>query len=584
MIAPERLPNKVERVLERHRKLKDLRQPWLNTWQLVGEYVMTRKQDFVNTVMPGELLTGKIFDSTAPNANHLMTSLLIGTLWPNGAKTFSIEPPDSMPPEEADSDEVKKYYEHVTRSVIRAMENSRAGWLTSFEEYMLDQGAFGVSGIGVYENNDPQTEYSMPVTFQAHDAKKVCIAEGKDGFVDTVYIEYEYTIRQLVQEFGVDNISQYSRDMFNQEKYEEKVKVLHAVEPRMNEARRPLGNQGMPVASLHIEIDKRKMLRESGYQSMPIFITRFWKTMGEVYGRSPGMEGMPDIIEANLFREASIIATEKYLDPPLWINDEADGEFDNSPGALNFRRQSGRVADHGRPPVEQIVTTTELNSTYKRITELREIIRNNFFIDRLSDLNNEERMTLGEAQIRNELRGYSLGTIYSRQMAEMLSRVIERVFEIMFGKGMLGVAENSQRHIAILSQGGDAVVIPEAVRKRMVEGEEVYRINYVSPAARVMKSEELAGIQRTLAAAAEIAAIDPGVLDTLDLDQAMREIQQLTGAPSSVVRDMETVRKIREAKQQQAETMAQLQAQHMQAETAKKGAQAVQAAAKAQVA
>src|ERR1700678_1825827 len=74
------MQERVEKVLERHRALKAIKAPWMYTYQLLGEFIMTRKQDFTIHITPGMFLTGKIFDSIAPMANHFFASALLGAL------------------------------------------------------------------------------------------------------------------------------------------------------------------------------------------------------------------------------------------------------------------------------------------------------------------------------------------------------------------------------------------------------------------------------------------------------------------------------------------------------------------------
>lgn len=583
MIFDNPKSEKVEKFLARHKKLVAEKQPYLKLYQIIGEYVMSRKQNFTQTHMPGEFLTGRIFDNTASSANHLLASSMLGALWPNNSKTFQIDPPEGMSTAKAGTEEVKQYFMEVSKRLRAAIDHPKAGFLLSLEEYMTDQGAFGTSGLSVLENDKPG-ESDIPVRFAAVDVKHATIAEGNDGFVDTVYIEKEFTLRQLIQEYGFENISKKCREAWDKRKYDDKVKVLHCVEPRVDYDINSPASRDMPICSIHIEVESRHILKESGFNEMPIFVSRFWKISGEVYGRSPAMETIPNILEINAMREASIIAIEKNLDPPLMVTQDGSlggGVIDTSAGALNVRHISGR-AEPNTKVIEQMVTVGELNSTYKRITELKEIIANDFFIDRLLDLNNENRMTLGEANIRNELRGQSLGTIYSRQISELFTRVIERVFNIMFSRGMLGVIPGSQMEVEMMQKGIiPDLYIPDEVVKKMVEGEDAFKVTYISPAARVMRAEELSGIQRTLSFVVEVANVRPEVLDNIDLDEVVRMFADLTGAPAAIIVSAEGVAKVRADRAKAQAQQAQLLAAESQAKIAKDMGSAAQSSAKA---
>lgn len=572
------LDTKVGRILDRHQKLKAERQPWITTWQLVAEYVRSRKANFTYEFSPGQFLTGKIFDSTASQANHKMAASLIGALYPNGSKSIEIKPHSSL--RGKDREDVKAYFEEITHIVVRTLGNYKGGFSIALQEYMNDQGAFGTSGISVLPGDDDD----VPVKFKAVDVKSACIDENKDGLVDTVYIEMNMTVKQLVEEYGYDAVSEQSRKRWDDRDFGAKVKVLHAIEPRMISEYGP-GNKRMPIGSYHVELDARIIIKESGFTSMPVFMTRFWKESGEKYGRSPAMECMSDILEANAVREAAILAIEKSLDPPLALYDDGalgGGVVDTSAGALSVFKISGAMTQSNRRIIEQLVTTGELNSTYKHLIELHDIITDNFFIDRLTDLNNDTRMTLGEANIRNELRGQSLGSIYERQIVELFSPVIERVVSILLDKGLLGVVPGSWQHMQALEFGEDPLVIPDVVVDALMRNREVYEINYISPAMRIMRQEELTGITRTVEFAANIAAVRPDIMDNLDLDKIMRRVQELTGAPADTLQSMQKVIDIREARAKREEQMAQMQMQVEAAKAAQHVGVAAQAGANAQ--
>lgn len=572
------LDTKVGRILDRHQKLKTERQPWITTWQLVAEYVRSRKSNFTYEFSPGQFLTGKIFDSTASQANHKMAASLIGALYPNGSKSIEIKPHATL--KGKDREDVKDYFESVSQVVIRTLGNYKGGFSIALQEYMSDQGAFGTSGISVLAGDTDD----VPVKFKAVDVKQACIDEDKNGFVDTVYMELQLTLKQLVEEYGLDNVSPASREKWAQKDYNAKIKVLHAIEPRMISEYGP-GNRRMPYSSCHIEIEDRHILNESGFESMPVFMTRFWKESGEKYGRSPAMECMSDILEANAVREAAILAIEKALDPPLALFDDGalgGGVVDTSAGALSVFKISGAMSQSNRRIIEQLVTTGELNSTYKHLIELHDIITDNFFIDRLTDLNNDTRMTLGEANIRNELRGQSLGSIYERQIVELFNPVIERVFSILLNKSLLGVIPGSREHLEALEYGEDPLVIPDVIVDAMMRGREVYEINYISPAMRIMRQEELTGITRTVEFAASVAAIRPDIMENLDLDKIIRRVQELTGAPADTLVSMQKVVDIRDARAKKEQQMMEMQAQVEGAKAAQHAGVAAQAVANAE--
>lgn len=564
---------RVQHILNRYEEYKREKRVWFPLYELIGKWVLTRKQHFQTEPIPGEMLNSQVDDDTAINALTIMASTFVGTLWPNGAKTIRISPPFGLEDDLGfETEAVKDYYQFVTRQMVYYMDHPKAGFISALEEYFIDQGAFGTSGIFTEEVEDPD----CPLSFRAIDVKSSSIDENKSGFVDTLFTEMCYTLRQMVDEYGYDILHDDWKKLYVQGDVTTKVKVLRVIEPRRVKDPNSFGNKKMDVASIHIDIEKHTILRESGYHEQPMAVGRFTRAIGEKYGRSPAMAALPSILEINAIREAGILAVEKQLDPPLLVRDDGTmggGRIDTSPGGITVVSDSGRVNGTSRP-IEPMFLVGELQSTMGRITELTEIIKNHFFQDRLLDLNNETRMTLGEANIRNRLRGQTLNTIYSRQMAEVLVPIIERTFNILYRRGLLGVIPGSEMEQQMIATGETYREIPEAVAKRIEKRRDVFRIEFISPAMRIMQTEEVEGIEYLTTFAGNIAAVKPEALDSLDIDFIMRRVQELSGAPREAVYSTENIKKTREQRQQMQEAMMQQEQMRNESEVARNMGQA----------
>lgn len=248
-----------------------------------------------------------------------------------------------------------------------------------------------------------------------------------------------------------------------------------------------------------------------------------------------------------------------------------------SPGAINVYQISGRMGGTNQRFIEPIYTIGELQSTYKRITELAEIIYNAFYIDRLMDLNNETRMTAYETQVRTEFRGQSLNTVFARQIAELFTPLVERVFNICYEWGLLGVIAGSPEEQALIMAGEqDILYIPDEIAELAMKGKDIFKIQFISPAARIMRQEELQGIERLVSFAINTAvqAGDLSILDNIDFDVLIHEYQELVGASSRIMRAKDAVEELRANRSQQQQMQMQLQVQQLQAEREKDLSQA----------
>lgn len=561
------MANKVDVLLSRHQKLKSEKATLHGIYELISEYVFNKKYNLEKTPNGGIFVDGDIYDNTGLRANSIMANVMVNNLWPNGPRTFKVKPTWDT----SDTQEIKAWFKHVNSQMHTIMDNTRAGLVTALDEYMLDQGSFGISGIYVSED---ETDLSCPIRYTAWDIKSMCVDEGTDGLIDTVFVEIEMTIRNAVKEYGLENLGSKTQKAFLDGNLEDKIKVLHVIEPRLDRNPKKYGAKDMPIASIHIEICSRKIIKESGFEEMPVFVGRFIKVLGEKYGRSPAMVAMPDILEANATREAISIATEKQLDPPLAVYDDGSlgaGTIETSAGAINVFSVSGRI-NNGKP-IEPLYTVGELQSSYNHIETLKESINNHFYLDRLLDFNNETRMTFGEAQLRNALRGQSLGTFYARQEMEVITPMIKRTFNILLKRGLFGVLQNSIEELELLKRGIRPIYIPEEIAQRILSGLDVYDLDFISPAKRTMQSEELQGTIETANFAVSVAAAVPEILDNIDTDEMLRRIAKLSGADEDMLKDMQTVQSIRKARAEQQAQIMQLEQARQQSEIGRNVAQ-----------
>jgi hypothetical protein len=331
----------------------------------------------------------------------------------------------------------------------------------------------------------------------------------------------------------------------------------------------------MPISSIHIEWDTNKILRESGFNQMPISVGRFTKALGEVYGRSPAMFAMPAILRLNLAWELVMRAGEKNLDPPLYLLDNGalgGGTVDSSAGGLSVFNTTSLGE---KSPVGALFTVGDMSPIAQLIEQLIGDVSKAFFIDRLMDLNNKTRMTFGEAQIRDRFRGEGLSGTFKRQETEIFSPVIKSSFNILFEMGLLGVVRGSDRERELFDQGLVPLIMPTSVVKAVERGQKVFDIKYVSPANRIMQIEELQGITQTLDLT--IGMMQGGIADAgdnLDSDKIVRRITELTGATDEMLADTKTIKDIRKIRAENAQAAQQIQMAQIGADINMKGAQA----------
>lgn len=560
---------KVGAIKAKMKVLEQRKQPWLEQYQLLGEFINNRKQNFQEVNEPGAFLTRDIFDSTAVHAAETAASSLLGALWPSAAQTIELLPARGV----TDNEENREYLRFITDEAISIMDDSRSGLSVALTEMFLDDVVFGTSGLGIFKTNS--NEDALPIRYVSWDVKSMFIDEDENKFVDTVYNKKNMTVRQLVLEYGLDNISEENKERFNKGKEDEKVVVIHAIEPRVEGSRVKFGNKNKPIGSIHFEEKSGKVLRESGFDEMPVLVSRLRKAMGEIQGRSLGMAALPDVIELNVVKETLMVASEKLADPPLAILSDGDigsTTIDTSAGAINVFNIANRTGV--AKPITDISTVGDIKPLVLLIENLTESISRHFLIDRLLDLNNDTRMTLGEAQIRNELRGQSLGAVFSRKKAEIFNKLIERTINVLSEAGRLGVVSGSKEEEQLIAQGIEPVIIPDEIVDRSERGLDVYKIKFISPAERAIKAEEVQGNLAILNVLNMTAPLDPQSVDNINIDKLIKRTSELTGASHEVINGLDTIESIRETRAKQEAQIAQMEQAREGSETMRNIAQA----------
>jgi hypothetical protein len=564
----------VVKELAKYNSLKRETYNFMIHWQVISEYFQTIKADFTMNFIPGMFLNRDLYDSTGPKCVNIMAGTLLGMLWPEGERNFDLDLADNIP----DTVENRDFINWQGRQLLCEMNHQEAGLALALNSGMRDGVCFGTYGVGVF--SAPQHEaYECFFLFQPWDTKRIVIDEGPNGLVNRAYYEAERSVQSLVLEYGIENVSQESRDKYNKGDLDQKVIVLHGITPRYE--RDPDGASvfDMPVRSFEIELsggginvgggigfgtgapNNGKLLKESGFEQMRVFVNRFYKNLREKYGRSPAMDALPDVLELNALREAEIVATEKLLDPPLAVLDDgrlgAD-TIDTSAGAINVFNISGRI-NSNQPPIMQLQTIQDIKSTKDRIEELKQSVSDHFMIDHLLDFNNETEMTLGEVNIREKFRARLLSGLFSRQIVEVFSPMIKCCYNMMLQASKLGVMPGSRGHYDMLVAGVPNKLIPRDIAAAILRGENVYEIKYLTPAMRMVQSELMGGILNTWKMMNDVAQAQPEIYDNVDEDMSIQLVGQYAGAPREIFRSKEARDKIRQVRGQQQQEQQQFQ-------------------------
>ena len=531
---------KFDYIKKRYNEMSSNRGTWEDHWQEILDYVMPRKADIVTKRISGDKRTEVLFDSTAITANNLLAASLQGTLTSPSRQWFYLKIRD----EEVNEDrEVQLYLEDSAKRMYDVF--NQTNFNTEVHELYLDLCSIGTGCLFVEEGNKGFDEDL--IHFQTLHISEFYIHENVAGYIDTLYRKYKLTARQAVQEFGEDNVGPKILECASM-KPDKKFNFIHAVEPR-EDYERVFGESDtkLPFHSCHVCEEEKMVVRTGGYNEFPYLVPRWSKATGEIYGRSPSYNALPDIKTLNKAVEIGLKAWSKAIDPPLLVQDDGViGRVRMTPGGITVIRNDAAVKPFQSGANMQVTTFKE--------AELKTAIRQAYYSDQLQ-LQQGPQMTATEVQVRYELMQRLLGPTLGRFQSEFLNPLIERVFGIMFR--------------------ADAFV----QEPNLLQGQSI-DIEYVGPLARSQRMEEAVAVERLYQLAMQLAQADPSVMDILDHDEAIRARAELLGVPKSVLRGRAEVDELRQARMQQQAMQQEMMMQQQQAEIGAKQAASLESLAK----
>lgn len=355
------------------------------------------------------------------------------------------------------------------------------------------------------------------------------LGAGEDGAINTFAREYDITVAQLVERFGLDHVSLDTQKLFKDNKPDTWRKCRHLVVPNTNRSTGRLDNANMPLLSVYWEpgAKKNEVLSRSGYLEFPFQAGRWKVVSSDTYSKGPGWDALGDCKELQKVNREYLIALEKVNDPPT--QGPAESEVETVPGG--FTPTSDQSPEGGVRATYQI--NPNLEAMLEKIKSKRADIRETFFADRFLALETIERgMTAREVFERTMENLRAVGPVVVKLQTEILDPLVRRTFNIMNRAGLLPQ-------------------IPEEL-----DGESI-NIEYVSAMAQAQRAGKTQALQEHLLFVAEAAKSDGTVIDVIDYDQAARWHGENLGIPSGIDRSAEDVARIREGRaQQQSEAAA----------------------------
>ena len=509
-------------------RLVEKRSNWEIHWQEVADYMLPRKADITLERPRGDKRHTLIFDGTAIHALELLASSLHGMLTSSVNRWFGLRYKETLVNQ---NDEAREWLEDVTDKMYLAI--SRSNFQQEVFETYFDLIAFGTSCLQIEEDKDDI------IRFSSRHIKELYISENAKGMVDCIYRRFKMTAKATVEKFGIENISSKTLNTFKKSPFQD-IELCHVVKPRDIYNPRKEDKQNMPYTSCYFEYDSGHIISEGGFKEFPYVVPRYLKASNEIYGRSPGMNALPDVKVLNKMVEVGMKAAQKQVDPPLLVPDDSMlMPIRMSPGSINYYRSGSR--DRIEPLNINANTSITINNENQR----RDAINKMFHIDQLVVTENRN-MTATEVIQRQEEKMRILGPVLGRLQSELLSPLITRVFNILLRNGLF-------------------MQSPDILQQQEL------KIEFVSPMALAQRGQELQSLMRGLEIFGSLAQTMP-VMDYIDENGLVKNIIDILGLPAKVIKSDAEVEQIRTERAEQEAQQMEMQQQMAETQMAKNAA------------
>jgi hypothetical protein len=259
------------------------------------------------------------------------------------------------------------------------------------------------------------------------------------------YREFTLTIAQVVAQFGRENCSTNVQKLYDEGKagLTREIIVAHAIEPNENSRKYGIpenfkfrevywewGGSASPQGGIS---GTPGFLRKRGFFEAPHIAVRWDLVSNDAYGRSPGMDALPDIkqLQQEVRRKAQAI--DKSVNPPM----VADIQLKNQPASLLpgyylYRRDDAnwqRWLCAGLWKLE-----ARHSRDLRRPQEIRQRIKTIFFNDLfqvISQFQTRSNVSATEIDARRSEAMVMIGPVLERIQYELLDPIIDRTFAVM---------------------------------------------------------------------------------------------------------------------------------------------------------
>ncbi len=499
---------------------------WYQNWSNLAEYILPRRsiwltqstggQPTPNNMTRGKQLNNSIKDPTATYAARVCSAGLMSGLASPSRPWFKLKSAAKNADIPSDG---RVWMDEVEERIYTVLGNSN--FYNSFAQECEDNVVFGTGPTIIYEDPEDVIHCYNPAVGEYFLATSATLR------IDGFFRQFVMTVSQCVGFFKLENCTDEVQKLWAQKgnALEQEVIIAHAIEPNFDVAGCPKvpGNYAWREVYWVWASGSKKPLSKCGFIEQPFTAARWSTQSNDAYGRSVGMDVLPDVIQLQVETMRKAEGIEKGLRPPLI----ADIAMKNQPSSIlpgNVTYVPNLGPNSGMRSIYQV--QFDLNHVSADIVQVQQRIQRGFFNDLFLMLEQAPtvRMTAYEVAQKIQEKMQVLGPVIENIITESLKPKLKRVYGIMKRRNLLPPMPESMKNIPL-------------------------DVEFISMLALAQKATATSGIERITALIGNLVSVYPGAKDLLNVDQLIYEMNDLLANPEKILNGPEVVAKMREEQQ-----------------------------------
>lgn len=437
----------LEEIIKRSQKAHSTHDQWKTLWDECYEYSMPHRARFFSHTN-GQKNTLNLYDSTAVTSIHEFASRLQAGLTPTFSRWSRLRPGRIIDPDNAN--EIQAKLDEIGEEVFAVLH--RSNFDSQIHEAYMELGIGTGSLIADYDRDDVIRFTAVPLTQMAMDA-------GPWGTVDGRFRKRKIQVGLIDKEWPGANIPMELVDRMANRPLEE----IEVNEATFRDWSKRVETH---VYVVWLSSPKVEILRTtySGAGACPHINFRWSVAAGEVYGRGPLLNAMPDVRVANVIVQLNLENAELAVSG-LW-----QGEDDGVLNPNTITLLPGTIIPHARGSqgLRPLEVPSRFDLSQVILKDLQASIKRALYDEALGPPTGTP-MSATEVQARMQDLYRRMGSAYGRLQRELVQPVIRRTIWLLKQTGRISLPSVDGDLVEIKSESPLASAQKDQDVQRMME-------------------------------------------------------------------------------------------------------------------